>query len=188
MKVFDLATSSRDEAVRAAADALLSGGVAVFPTDTVYGVAAHPDFPEALERIYAIKGRRPDKPVAFLAADASAPERFGAAMPPRAAALARRWPGALTLVLDCPGGATEGFRVPDSDIARDIIAACGGLLRVTSANFSGERSPGRFDDIPASFIALCDVAVNGGPCPGGIPSEVIKITANGEETILRPAP
>lgn len=187
MKIFDMSACDRADAVRATADALLRGGVAVFPTDTVYGVAAHPDFPDALERIYSIKGRRPDKPVAFLASDASAPLKFGAAMPPRARELVRRWPGALTLVLDCPGAA-EGFRVPDSTIAREIIAACGGLLRVTSANFSGEPSPGRFDDIPASFIALCDVAVNGGPCPGGIPSEVVKITAGGEETILRPAP
>lgn len=171
--------------VRAVAEALLGGGVAVFPTDTVYGIAAHPDFPEALERIYAIKGRRPDKPVALLASDAEAPQRLGAAMPPVARALARRfWPGALTLVLDVPGG-TEGFRVPDSEIARAVLAACGGLLRVTSANFSGEPAARGFAEIPERLLAQCDAAIDGGVCPGGVPSAVVRVGASGAVEVLR---
>lgn len=188
MKRFDLRACSRREAVEAAAAALKNGGVAVFPTDTVYGIAAHPDFPEALERIYRIKGRRQDKPVAFLASDASAPGRCGAAMPPRARELAAAgWPGALTLVLDCPGG-TEGFRVPDSEIAREIIAECGGLLRVTSANFSGQPSVAELTVADGPFCALCDVVVDGGPCPGGFPSEVVRVAADGSEKVLRARP
>ena len=59
------------------AKALLSGGVAVIPTDTVYGLAAHPSFPDAVERLYTIKGREAKKPIALLASDADAVERFG---------------------------------------------------------------------------------------------------------------
>lgn len=168
-----------------AAAALLSGGVAVFPTDTVYGIASHPDFPGALERIYAIKGRRPDKPIAFLASDAGVPDRLGFAMPPMAVTLAKRfWPGALTLVLDGSAGA-EGFRVPDSALVRAIVAACGGLLRVTSANYSGEPAALDFKGIPRSFIAQCDVAIDGGKCPGGIASAVVRVVRDGSASVLR---
>lgn len=186
MRRFRIDGANRAEAVRAAAESLLAGGVVVFPTDTVYGIAAHPGFPEALERIYAIKRRRPEKPVAFLASDVSAPERFGATMPPPARALAEKgWPGALTLVLDCPGGMAEGFRVPDSALAREIIAACGGLLRVTSANFSGEPATAELTPEYDAFCDLCDVVIDDGRCAGGVPSEVVKVTAGGEVTILR---
>lgn len=172
-------------AVSAASSALLAGGVAVFPTDTVYGIAAHPDFPHALERICAIKGRKPDKPIAFLASDTGAPARLGFAMPPAALALAERfWPGALTLVLDGPAGA-EGFRVPDSSLVRGIVAACGGLLRVTSANFSGEPAALGFRDIRESFLARCDVAIDGGKCPGGRASAVVRVVRDGSVSVLR---
>lgn len=176
---------SPSDAVSAVAAALLGGGVAVFPTDTVYGIAAHPKFPDALERIYAIKRRRPDKPVAFLASDADAPARLGFTMPPAAKMLAERfWPGALTLVLDGPDG-TEGFRVPDNVFAIGVIAACGGLLRVTSANFSGEPPALDFKDLPKDFIAQCDVAIDGGKCPGGMASAVVRVASDGSATVLR---
>ena len=61
-----------DAALRAAAALLNAGGVAVIPTDTVYGLAAHPAFPAAVERLYAIKGRARGKKIALLAADAAA--------------------------------------------------------------------------------------------------------------------
>lgn len=178
-------SSADGNGIRAAAAALLAGGVAVIPTDTVYGIAAHPSFPEALSRIYAIKGRRPDKPVAFLASDAASPARLGFTMPPVASMLAERfWPGALTLVLDGPSG-SEGFRVPDSAVARAVIAACGGLLRVTSANFSGEPAARDFGEIPERLLAQCDAAIDGGVCPGGLPSAVVRVSASGATEILR---
>lgn len=186
MTRFTVSGLPADDAVAAAARALLAGGVAVFPTDTVYGIAAHPDHPEALRRIYAIKGRPDGKPVALLAADANAPARLGAALPATARELAARfWPGPLTLVLDC-GGRTEGFRVPDSPIARAIIAACGGLLRVTSANLSGQPAMDEIGPAMESVCAPCDVVVDAGRCPGGVPSTVVKVSADGAATILRP--
>ena len=174
----------RAEVLRAAADALLRGGVALIPTDTVYGLAAHPDFPDALRRIYEIKGRDFDKPVAFLAADASAPARLGARLSPPAAAFARRfWPGALTLVLDC-GGTTEGFRVPDFALTRDLLALCGGLLRVTSANLSGHPAATRLEEVPAAVRDRCDAVVDAGPSPVGVASTVVRDAPSGW-TVLR---
>ena len=93
-----------EETLDAAADLLNRGGVAVIPTDTVYGLAAHPSHPAAVERLYAIKGRDARKPIALLATDADAVTAFGATLPPAAAKLAaERWPGALTLVLPWSG-------------------------------------------------------------------------------------
>ena len=71
-----------EETLDAAADVLNRGGVAVIPTDTVYGLAAHPAHPDAVERLYSIKGRDARKPIALLAADADAVSAFGATMPP----------------------------------------------------------------------------------------------------------
>jgi len=127
---------------------LNAGGVAVIPTDTVYGLAAHPAFPQAVDRLYTIKGREAKKPIALLAADAKSVTDAGFALSGRAAKLARDfWPGALTMVLardpSAQGGAfaqTEGFRVPAHGWTRRLITACGGVLRVTSANLSGAKA------------------------------------------------
>ena len=90
---------SDEEGLEAAAKVLLAGGVAVIPTDTVYGLAAHPDFPEAVDRLYTIKGREAKKPIALLAADVEAVERFGFRITDKALELVKHWPGGLTLIL-----------------------------------------------------------------------------------------
>lgn len=170
---------------------LNGGGVAVIPTDTVYGLAAHPDFTAAVERLYAIKGRESKKPIALLAADAAAAERFlGGGFPPGAAELAERhWPGALTLVLPVHGTSAdvrfEGLRVPDHDWTRRLLAACGGVLRVTSANLSGRRPA---TDASAALMAIglsADIVADDGVSPGGVASTVIKVDASGACTVLR---
>lgn len=175
-----------------AVSALLNaGGVAVIPTDTVYGLAARPDFPDAVERLYSIKGREAKKPIALLAADAIAAARFlGRELPSIAADLAAsHWPGALTLVLPVQDGSRfEGLRVPDHDWTRRLLASCGGVLRVTSANLSGCRPA---TDAPAALADVglsADMVVDDGVSPGGTASTVVKIDASGTMTLLRPGP
>ena len=175
-----------EAALDAAAEVLNSGGVAVIPTDTVYGLAAHPDFPSAVERLSTIKGRAAKKPIALLAADASSARRFlGGAFPPGAEALAaRHWPGALTLVLP-KGPDFEGLRVPAHDWTRRLLARCGGVLRVTSANLSGRRPA---TDAPAALADVglsADIVLDGGVSPGGVPSTVVRIDAAGSLSVLR---
>ena len=175
MNVVRVTPGNRAAVVADAARILSRGGVIIVPTDTVYGLACHPDFPDALRRIYEIKARDAGKPIAFLASDAEAPRRRGARLSPAATAFAARfWPGALTIVADC-GEVTEGFRVPDRALARDIIAACGGLLRVTSANPSGE--PAAVTARDASVLAIadnCDLVIDDGPADAGIASTVVR--------------
>ncbi len=169
-----------DDGLEAAAKTLLSGGVAVIPTDTVYGLAAHPSFPQAVERLYTIKGREAKKPIALLAANAESVERFGYAVQGKAREMLRFWPGALTMVIRA-----EGFRVPDHDWTRSLLAKCGGLLRVTSANLSGQRAA---TDVPAALADVglsADIVVDDGVSPGGVPSTVVRVSPTGEIEVLR---
>lgn len=169
-----------DDGLRRAAEILLSGGVAVIPTDTVYGLAAHPAFPAAVDRLYTIKGRAEGKPIALLAADAAAAEAFVGGFPAPARELTAHWPGALTLVVK-----GEGLRVPDHDWTRRLLAACGGVLRVTSANLSGRRpatdAPAALEDVGLS----ADLVVDDGVSPGGVASTVVRVAADGTRDVLR---
>jgi L-threonylcarbamoyladenylate synthase len=130
------------------------GGVIAFPTDTVYGIGASLKHPDALSRIYTIKGRDAAKPLPVLL---SAIDRIDlvAEMPDtRVQALLREfWPGALTVALPAKPGmpseivhadGTVGVRIPDHSIALTICDRAGGALATTSANRSGEPRPDRW--------------------------------------------
>ena len=91
--------------IRQAAEWLRKGSLVIVPTDTVYGLAAQPDLPGAVERLCQAKGRDRAKPIPLLAATMSDVERCGAVFGPASRALAERfWPGPLTLVLRVRGG------------------------------------------------------------------------------------
>lgn len=170
-----------ESALAPVAAQLNAGAVAVIPTDTVYGLAAHPGHPEAVARLYTIKGRAEGKPIALLASDRAGADRFVGA---RASAVgARHWPGALTVVAH-----GEGVRVPDHGWTRHLIALCGGALRVTSANLSGRRPA---TDAPAALAALgleADIVVDDGVSLGGVASTVVRVPDSGPLEILRPGP
>ena len=168
-----------DTGLSETAAVLNSGGVAVIPTDTVYGLAAHPSFPEAVFRLYTIKAREAAKPIALLASDAEKAESFVGGFPECAKALTRHWPGALTIVAK-----GEGLRVPDHAWTRRLIAACGGTLRVTSANLSGQRPA---TDAPAALADVglsADIVADDGVSHGGVPSTVVRVS-DGATEILR---
>jgi len=175
---------SASDSLDVAARVLNAGGVAVIPTDTVYGLAAHPGFPEAVERLYTIKGREAKKPIALLAADADSIRGFGFAIPDD---LARYWPGALTVVVAKIGDAavTEGFRVPDHEWTRELLRRCGGVLRVTSANLSGQRPATDAPQALADVGLSADLVVDDGVSPGGVASTVVKVNSDGSRTVLR---
>ena len=165
------------EGLEDAARVLNAGGVVVIPTDTVYGLAAHPSFPEAVERLYTIKGREAKKPIALLSADETAVREFGYEVPET---LAKHWPGALTVVVG-----PEGFRVPDHDWTRELLRRCGGVLRVTSANLSGQRAATDAPQALADVGLSADLVVDDGISPGGVPSTVVRVKNDGSHEILR---
>jgi len=158
--------AEREAAIEAAVNILRAGGLVVFPTDTVYGLAACPATTGALEQIYAIKGRTPDKPIARLAAD---PEQIEIAHPRLRELAGRHWPGSLTLVVD-----GVGFRVPDHELARGLIRAFGAPLPTTSANRSGEPDALTAEAALAALPEV-DLILDGGTTPGQVPSTVVGV-------------
>jgi L-threonylcarbamoyladenylate synthase len=162
-------------------------GVAVFPADTVYGVACDPAEPTAVQRLYALKGRRPDKPAAVMFFD---PELALAGLPelgPRSRALAARLlPGAVTLLLPNPGRRfplacgpdpdTLGLRVPALTGPLAPLAAVRWPVLQSSANRAGGPDATRLEDVPEPIRRGADLVLDGGPLPG-VASTVVDLRA-----------
>lgn len=150
-----------------------AGGVAVFPADTVYGLACDPGNDAAIAKLYVLKGRAPDKPSATMYFDLESVPAVGE----RTDAAARRLlPGGVTLIL--PGGL--GVRVP-------FLAPVGRPIMQSSANFSGGPDARRLEDVPAAIREAADLVIDGGELPG-TPSTVIDLReyeATGAWQILR---
>jgi L-threonylcarbamoyladenylate synthase len=182
------------EAARAFESAIEHDQVAIFPADTVYGLACAPDSPHAVERLYAIKGRRPEKPAAVMFFDR---DRALHALPetgPRLReAIARLTPGGVTLLLPNPRGrfplacgpdpGTLGLRVPDVPLLGSVTLP----VLQSSANPAGGADARRLADIPAHIREQADLVVDGGELPG-TPSTVIDLRryeADGTWSVLR---
>lgn len=184
--------AKEEGALEEAISTVRAGGLIAFPTDTVYGLAALPDDPQAVTRIYSVKGRSASNPLALLLSDSILVNRV-AIIPEAARPLMRRfWPGGLTLVvLKTPEvsekvspGTTVGIRIPNLRLARDLIRAAGGILAVTSANRSGAPSPLTVDDVLEQLEGKIELVVDGGCCWGGVPSTVLDCTV-WPPTVLR---
>lgn len=162
------------------------GGVALIPTDTVYGLACDPDSEEARQRLVALKGRRPNKPSAVLF---SRVELALAATPwldpELAEAVGRLLPGPVTVIVPNPerryphacGDHPDvlGLRVPRwPDEARALERISWPMLQ-TSANHPGRPDPATMDDVNPVLAAGCDLLLNAGPLPG-TPSTVVDLT------------
>ncbi|MEL7675076.1 MAG: L-threonylcarbamoyladenylate synthase [Chloroflexota bacterium] len=178
-----------------AASVLRAGGLVVLPTDTVYGLAAAIDA-AAIDRIFAAKQRPPERAVPVLLADAGAAPLVTSDFPPAARRLAARfWPGPLTIAAlrrdDLPPNLTQlptvGVRVPDHAATRAVLAAAGGALAVTSANRSDEPPACTVADALAALGERVALYLDGGPCPGGVPSTVIALEGDAPR-VLRAGP
>lgn len=178
------------------AEVLRSGGIVATPTDTVYGLAAAVDNPDAIARLYALKHRPGSKAIPVLLADVAQITLVADAFGPIAAALANAfWPGPLTLVLPArphlaaslttvneQGVATVAVRVPNHQLLREILTLCGGAAAVTSANISGAEPATNVAMVAASNMAGLDLIVDGADSPLGVPSTIVEI--RGETAIL----
>jgi L-threonylcarbamoyladenylate synthase len=170
-----------------------SGGVAVFPSDGLYGLACDPLDTAAIARVHRLKGRDDGKPSAVMYFSPLAIRELVAGLGPRTkAAVSALMPGPVTLVV-----ANPLRRYPlacRQDPERLGIRLIGGPLAgtmcpvfQTSANLSGEPAPARYEDVPASIREGADLAIDGGELPG-LPSTVVDITTieeDGSWRILR---
>ena len=191
----DLVRVDDGHAIDWAAKALLGGEVVVVPTETVYGLAALPAIPGATRRIFELKGRTADVPLAVLCADAG--QALALADAPSELlrdVAARCWPGPLTLVLRRRPGlgyelgepaTTIGLRCPDHPVVR-ALAADVGPIATTSANLHGQPTPGTAAEVAALFGDDVALVLDGGPCTG-VPSTVVDATGDPAEwRVLRP--
>jgi len=171
-------------AIARAAQTLAVGGLAAFPTETVYGLGADATNGAAVARLYAAKERPSFNPLIAHVADtasALALARFDPAAERLAAAF---WPGPLTLVLpkraDCPvaelataGLDTIAVRVPSHPIARAILTAFGRPVVAPSANRSGHVSPTTAQHVLSDLRGRIELIVDGGPTPMGLESTIV---------------
>jgi len=161
------------------------GGVAVFPADTVYGLACDPNLDDAVERLYRLKGRRPDKPAAVMffqrdLALAALPELGEQTR----AAVEALLPGPFTLLLPnpqrrfplaCgPDPETLGLRVPLLDGDGAALEAVRWPVLQSSANRAGGPDARRLDDVPQPIRDAADLVLDGGKLPG-TPSTVVDL-------------
>lgn len=172
------------KAVEAALIVLKSGGLIAFPTDTVYGLAADPFNPAAIQRLYAAKERDLSKAIAVLVGGVEQLHQVASGLSDAADRLAARfWPGALTLVIsrrpelppELSAMPTIGVRMPDHGFALKLLRAAGPLA-TTSANRSGEENPLTADDVLHQLGSRIELVLDGGRCPGGVPSTVVDCT------------
>jgi tRNA threonylcarbamoyl adenosine modification protein (Sua5/YciO/YrdC/YwlC family) len=167
---------------RLARQAIADGELVAFPTDTVYGVACDPYNIEAIERLYAAKGRMREKAIPLLLSSASRCSEIAGRLPEGATRLGSAfWPGALTLVVpraanlpaELGGGDTIAVRVPDHAELRAFIESCGGALATSSANLSGRSDAVRAEQAAEYLGDSVKVIIDGGTTRGGVPSTVV---------------
>lgn len=166
------------------------GGVAVFPSDGLYGLACDPLDTAAIARIHRLKGRDDGKPSAVMYFSPLAIRELVSGLGSRTkAAVSALLPGPATLVIHNPQR-----RYPlacRQDPEKLGIRLIGGPLAgtmspvfQTSANLSGEPAPARFEDVPDSILDRVDLAIDGGELPG-LPSTVVDITTIDEDGTWR---
>jgi L-threonylcarbamoyladenylate synthase len=169
--------------------ALSRGGLVIVPTDTVYGLAARADIPEAVKKIFSIKGRDAEKALVVMVSGpekaaelAVAEERKGVLR------LGSLWPGPMTVVVRAmdmpwkesvaPGSEMLGIRVPGDRFLLRLLDSCGPMA-VTSANPSAGAAPLSLEEIDADLLARVDLAVDAGVRGSGVPSTVVELSGEG---------
>lgn len=177
-----LLDAAQNGVIEEAARLLANGFLVVFPTDTVYGVGAAVQNSEAVMNIYRAKGRPIRKGIPVLIADRRNLADIVGTIPEAVKPLIERyWPGPLTLVLarrpELPAvlSPNEGVavRLPDGDIARQLISAAGGALAVSSANLSSEPPSRSAQEAYRALGGRAALIIDGGQSPGGTASTVL---------------
>ncbi|MFP4472957.1 MAG: L-threonylcarbamoyladenylate synthase [Candidatus Omnitrophota bacterium] len=166
------------DAVNRCAGIIRRGGLVIFPTETVYGIAADADNPQAMTRLREIKQRTADKPFSILAGDPTDLLKYSPQRDPRIYKLAARfWPGPLTMVMSSrEQGQTVGVRMPCHPAALQMIRAAERRIAAPSANFAGEHPPKTCAEALKSLGGRVDAALDAGEAGSGSSSTVVDVT------------
>jgi len=182
------------EAIERAGRIIRNGGLVVFPTSGLYGLGADPFNPEAVDRIFMIKGRSRQKPVLVLIHYESELERLVRRVTPLARKLMDRfWPGRITLVMDAapvlPAGLVAGtgkigVRLCGHPVGAALIKAAGCPITGTSANLSDQGGCADIAALDARIAQGVDLILDTGPLAGGSGSTVVDVSGK-NPVILR---
>jgi L-threonylcarbamoyladenylate synthase len=163
-----------------------SGGIIAFPTETFYGLGVDPLNPEAVNRLFRIKGREPGKAINLVVDDIGRARGMLKSIPPDASNLIRKfWPGPLTILFfraaQVPTeltGRTDkiGIRVPSHPLLLQFLRAMGQPVTATSANRSGQPPAHTAESVEEAFGREIDLVLDGGPTPGGEASTIVDAT------------
>ena len=176
-------TRISQEELQEAVAALRNGELVAFPTETVYGLGANANHPEAVRKIFKLKGRPSSHPLIVHIDDAKFLPRWARDPSPAALKLAAAfWPGPLTLVLKrapvvadvvTGGQDTEAIRVPSHPVAQQLLTAFGGGIAAPSANRFGHVSPTRVEHVREEFGDEVQIVLDGEDCKIGLESTIV---------------
>ena len=188
-------TAADPQCAEEAAKLIKEGNLVALPTETVYGLGADGLNPDAVAKIFAVKGRPQDNPLILHIADETQLDSLCHDVPKAAYILAERfWPGPLTMVLpakDCipkrttAGLSTVAIRCPDNDITRQIIRLAGVPVAAPSANISGKPSTTTAQHVRDDHDGKIPLIVDGGACRVGVESTIVDLTEE-RPRLLRP--
>jgi len=192
-EVHDLESDDLDAALARALAVLDAGELVCVPTETVYGIGCRADLPAALQKLRAIKGNA--RPFTLHLGDPEDVFALGQG-PAQARRLVRAYmPGPLTIVLDATEkgkqfaaeDGTLGLRVVENAFTRRLSAEAAGPIAMASANLPGEPAPQTLEHALEAIGDHVQFAADGGTCPVGAASSVVRVSANGEIRMLREA-
>lgn len=169
-----------------AAGIIAQGGVIAFRTDTFYGLGVDPLSAPAVGRILKLKGREDGKPILLLISERADVDRFIIQQSSNFRDVAAKfWPGPLTLVGEArpelpqeltAGTGTIGVRLPDDEVVRALVRACGGALTATSANLSGQLPARSAAEVRSHFPTGVDLIIDGGEVTATEASTVLDLS------------
>ena len=162
-----------------AAACVRAGGLVAFPTETVYGIAAHAWDRAAVARLQQVKGRPSDKPFTFHLWDARQAAALARAVPaPAQRLMDALWPGPLTIILPGRDTPTVGLRLPDHPVARAFLQLCQVPVIAPSANRSGRPEALDAAQVLATIGAELDMVIDSGPTTCRQSSTVVDATSS----------
>jgi L-threonylcarbamoyladenylate synthase len=187
LQISRITDASNLETIKRAARIIRDGGLVAFPTETVYGLGADAENPQAVARIFEVKGRPRIDPVIVHVADIDAAMRYGN-FPDSARSLMRQfWPGPLTLIVEkkatvpdivTAGLDTVAIRIPNHPAALALIRECGFGIAAPSANPFGYVSPTEAQHVEEQLGNSIDLVLDGGPCTVGIESTILSMASS----------
>ncbi len=167
--------------------AVAAGELVVFPTDTLYGVGVHAFDEAAIRRLYTVKNRPFSKGIPVLLADVEDIDKVASSVPAAARKLiSRYWPGPLTVIVPKHANLPPvispneniALRIPDCDVARDLIRAAGGALATSSANRSGNDPAQTAEEALAELDGSVSIVLDDGPTGEALPSTIVDCTGD----------